>query len=85
MVYVEIQADRFLYGQCRMLVGALVSVGCKRVSVPEFHELCAPGGAIAGRAAAPAMGLCLLAVGLNPDPFNSVPLTSGIRHPFATL
>ncbi|NJL84367.1 MAG: tRNA pseudouridine(38-40) synthase TruA [Chloroflexaceae bacterium] len=60
---IEIQADGFLYGMVRLLVGMLVEVGAKQRSVENFVQLWQHQQREEVKYAAPARGLCLLRVG----------------------
>lgn len=62
LVTLDIEADAFLPQQVRRTVGALVAVGLGRSQVEEFRELVASEGSGVALPAAPAHGLCLLAV-----------------------
>lgn len=69
-VYVEVQANAFLYGMMRLLVGMLVEVGRGWRSVAEFTALWQEERRQEVTYAAPARGLTLLAVGYRPQPFT---------------
>jgi tRNA pseudouridine38-40 synthase len=68
-VYLEIQADGFLYGMVRLLVGLLVEVGIGNLSLTSFTELWQNRQRERVKYSAPAKGLCLLRVGYPIFPF----------------
>ncbi|MBV8886536.1 MAG: tRNA pseudouridine(38-40) synthase TruA [Chroococcidiopsidaceae cyanobacterium CP_BM_RX_35] len=68
-LYIEIQADGFLYGMVRLLVGLLVQVGAKERSLESFTQLWNEQRREEVKYAAPAHGLCLLRVGYPEFPF----------------
>jgi len=68
-IHIEIQADGFLYGMVRLLVGMLVQVGTKERSLTNFTELWKEQRREEVKHAAPAHGLCLLRVGYPEFPF----------------
>jgi tRNA pseudouridine38-40 synthase len=68
-IHIEIQADGFLYGMVRLLVGMLVQVGAKTRSLANFTELWTLERREEVKHAAPAHGLCLLRVGYPEFPF----------------
>ncbi|GAB4235698.1 MAG: tRNA pseudouridine(38-40) synthase TruA [Stanieria sp.] len=65
----EIQANGFLYGMVRLLVGMLVEVGTKQRSPEDFTELWQNQRREEVKYSAPAKGLCLLRVGYPEFPF----------------
>ncbi|MBW4650833.1 MAG: tRNA pseudouridine(38-40) synthase TruA [Kastovskya adunca ATA6-11-RM4] len=65
----EIQANGFLYGMVRLLVGMLVQVGTKERSPEEFTQIWVNQRREEVKYAAPAKGLCLLRVGYPNSPF----------------
>lgn len=69
MVYLEIQANGFLYGMVRLLVGLLVEVGGGQRSLDDFTDLWVNQRRDLVKYAAPPQGLCLLRVGYNHFPF----------------
>ena len=69
-VTVELQANGFLYGMVRLLVGILVQVGRGLLSVEEFTRLWQNQQREQVKYAAPASGLCLLRVGYEHFPFQ---------------
>ncbi len=69
LVMVEIQANGFLYGMVRLLVGMLVEVGSKQRSIANFTEIWSQERREEVKYAAPAKGLCLLRVGYPDFPF----------------
>jgi tRNA pseudouridine38-40 synthase len=68
-IQIEIQANGFLYGMVRLLVGMLVRVGNGDLSVAEFTEIWRAEQRSEVRHSAPAKGLCLLRVGYPDFPF----------------
>lgn len=68
-LYIEIQANGFLYGMVRLLVGLLVQVGRGQRSPESFTELWTQQRREEVKYAAPAHGLCLLRVGYPEFPF----------------
>jgi len=69
-VTVELQANGFLYGMVRLLMGILVQVGRDVLSVDEFTHLWQSRQRDRVKYAAPAGGLCLLRVGYEYSPFH---------------
>jgi tRNA pseudouridine38-40 synthase len=61
-VYIEVQANAFLYGMMRLLVGMLVQVGRTERSLANFYDIWKNECREAVKYAAPAHGLCLLRV-----------------------
>jgi tRNA pseudouridine38-40 synthase len=68
-IHIEIQANGFLYGMVRLLVGILVQVGRGELHPNEFTELWVNQQREKVKYAAPAKGLCLLRVGYPDSPF----------------
>ena len=68
-LYLEIQANSFLYGMVRLLVGMLVEVGIGKRSPESFHEVWQNRRRSEVKYSAPAKGLCLLRVGYPEFPF----------------
>ncbi len=68
-VYIEIQANGFLYGMVRLMVGMLVEVGIKKRSLSNFTEIWVNKRRDIVKYSAPARGLCLLRVGYPEFPF----------------
>lgn len=68
-IHIEIQANGFLYGMVRLLVGLLVQVGTGKRSLDSFTELWQQERREEVKHAAPACGLCLLRVGYEDSPF----------------
>ncbi|MBF2006254.1 tRNA pseudouridine synthase A [Chlorogloeopsis fritschii PCC 6912] len=68
-IHIEIQADGFLYGMVRLLVGMLVQVGSGQRSLANFTELWKDERREEVKYAAPSHGLCLLRVGYPDFPF----------------
>ena len=69
LVHIEIQANGFLYGMVRLLVGLLVEVGTGERSLDNFTEIWSNERRDQVKYAAPAKGLCLLRVGYPDFPF----------------
>ena len=69
-VEIEIQANGFLYGMVRLLVGLLVEVGSSKRSVNNFQTIWLEEQREQVKYAAPAKGLCLLRVGYLDFPFD---------------
>ena len=70
IVTVEIQASGFLYGMVRLLMGQLVAVGEKRLSVEKFIYRWRKGLRSEVKEAAPPHGLCLIRVGYEENIFS---------------
>ena len=70
LLYIEIQANGFLYGMVRLMVGLLVQVGRGQRSPDSFTELWTQQRREEVKYAAPAHGLCLLRVGYPEFPFS---------------
>jgi len=68
-IHIEIQADGFLYGMVRLLVGMLAQVGSGKRSLTSFTELWKEQRREEVKHAAPPQGLCLLRVGYPDFPF----------------
>lgn len=68
-LHLEIQADGFLYGMVRLLVGLLIEVGVGHLSPASFTELWQNRQREKVKYSAPAKGLCLLRVGYPVFPF----------------
>ena len=68
-LYLEIQANGFLYGMVRLLVGMLVEVGGGKRSPESFTEIWQNQRREEVKYSAPAKGLCLLRVGYPEFPF----------------
>ncbi|MBE9225846.1 tRNA pseudouridine(38-40) synthase TruA [Phormidium sp. LEGE 05292] len=68
-IHIEIQANGFLYGMVRLLVGLLVQVGKGERSPEEFTQLWVNQRREEVKYSAPAKGLCLLRVGYPEFPF----------------
>jgi tRNA pseudouridine38-40 synthase len=62
-LYLEIQANGFLYGMVRLLVGMLVEVGIGKRTPENFTKIWVEERRDEVKYAAPAKGLCLLRVG----------------------
>lgn len=69
-VHIEIQANGFLYGMVRLLVGMLVEVGNGSRAPADFTDLWVNQRREEVKYAAPAKGLCLLRVGYSEFPFK---------------
>ncbi|MDJ0509435.1 MAG: tRNA pseudouridine(38-40) synthase TruA [Crocosphaera sp.] len=70
-VHLEIQANGFLYGMVRLLVGMLVEVGSGKRSVANFTDIWQNQRREQVKYSAPAKGLCLLRVGYEDFPLSS--------------
>jgi len=68
-IHIEIQANGFLYGMVRLLVGMLVKVGRGKLHPQDFTEIWVNQRREEVKYAAPARGLCLLRVGYPDTPF----------------
>lgn len=68
-IHFEIQANGFLYGMVRLLIGSLVEVGSGRRSLESFQEIWINRRREEIKYSAPAKGLCLLRVGYRDPPF----------------
>lgn len=68
-LHIEIQANGFLYGMVRLLVGMLVQVGSGQRTVADFTDLWKHQRRQEVKYAAPPHGLCLLRVGYPDFPF----------------
>ena len=68
-LYLEIQANGFLYGMVRLLVGMLVEVGTGARTPENFTEIWQNQRRDRVKYSAPAKGLCLLRVGYPEFPF----------------
>jgi tRNA pseudouridine38-40 synthase len=68
-IHIEIQANGFLYGMVRLLVGMLVKVGRGKLEPQGFTEIWVNQRREEVKYAAPARGLCLLRVGYPDSPF----------------
>ncbi len=68
-IQIEIQANGFLYGMVRLLVGMLVQVGNGDLTVAQFTDIWQTEQRDRVRHSAPAKGLCLLRVGYPDFPF----------------
>jgi len=61
-IFVELEADGFLYKMVRSIVGTLIKVGVGKVDPEEIPAILASRDRCRAGATAPAHGLCLLAV-----------------------
>jgi tRNA pseudouridine38-40 synthase len=68
-IHIEVQANGFLYGMMRLLVGLLVQVGRGQRSLENFQDIWTNERRELVKYAAPAQGLCLLQVGYPESPF----------------
>ncbi|MDX2098782.1 MAG: tRNA pseudouridine(38-40) synthase TruA [Leptolyngbyaceae cyanobacterium bins.59] len=68
-IHIEVQANSFLYGMMRLLVGFLVQVGQGSRSLTNFTEIWKMECREEVKYAAPPQGLCLLRVGYPDFPF----------------
>lgn len=69
LLCLEIQANAFLYGMVRLLVGMLVEVGNGNLAPEKFTDIWVNEKRDLVKHAAPAKGLCLLRVGYAEFPF----------------
>ena len=69
LVHIEIQADGFLYGMVRLLVGMLVKVATGKRTKADFTQIWQQERRDEVKYAAPPQGLCLLRVGYDDFPF----------------
>ncbi|MDY6898722.1 MAG: tRNA pseudouridine(38-40) synthase TruA [Cyanobacteriota bacterium] len=69
LVHIEIQADGFLYGMVRLLVGMLVQVATGKQTQEDFTRIWQEERREEVKYAAPPQGLCLLRVGYDDFPF----------------
>ncbi|MEM1367855.1 MAG: tRNA pseudouridine(38-40) synthase TruA [Cyanobacteria bacterium P01_H01_bin.15] len=69
LIEIEIQADGFLYGMVRLLVGSLVQIGIGKQSVAEFEDMWRSRNRTRVKYSAPAKGLCFLRAGYADIPF----------------
>ena len=70
IVTVEIQASGFLYGMVRLLMGQLVAVGEKRLSLEKFRYIWRKGLRSEVKESAPPHGLCVVRVGYKENFFS---------------
>ena len=70
IVTAEIQASGFLYGMVRLLMGQLVAVGEKRLSLEQFKFRWRNGLRSQVKESAPPHGLCLIRVGYENQIFS---------------
>lgn len=70
-IHIEIQANGFLYGMVRLLIGILVEVGIGKLSLADFNQIWRNQKREHVRHSAPANGLCLLGVGYPEFSFSS--------------
>ncbi|WP_448561464.1 tRNA pseudouridine(38-40) synthase TruA [Trichothermofontia sp.] len=82
-IEIEVQANAFLYGMMRLLVGLLVQVGRGQRSPAEFTQIWKAEQREQIKYAAPPQGLCLLGVGY-PDNLFLTP-TQGNSQPHFSL
>jgi tRNA pseudouridine38-40 synthase len=68
-IHVEIQANGFLYGMVRLLIGMLVEVGSGQRAPDSFTDIWQQERREEVKYSAPAQGLCLLRVGYTDFPF----------------
>lgn len=69
-IHIEIQANGFLYGMVRLLVGMLIEVGNGKRSLNDFREIWSNERRELVKYSAPAKGLCLLRVGYQESLFQ---------------
>jgi len=70
IITTDIQASGFLYGMVRLLMGQLVAVGEKRLTLDEFKFRWRNGLRSEVKEAAPPHGLCLIRVGYEKSVFS---------------
>ena len=70
VLLMEIQASGFLYGMVRLLMGQLVAVGEKRLSIKEFETRWKSCLRSEVKESAPSHGLCLIRVGYEEKIFS---------------
>ena len=70
IVTIEIQATGFLYGMVRLLMGQLVAVGEKRLTLEDFRYRWRKCLRSEVKEGAPAHGLCLIRVGYDEQIFS---------------
>ena len=68
-IQIEVQANGFLYGMVRLLVGMLVRVGNGDLSIADFTDIWQNDQRGEVHHSATAKGLCLLRVGYTDFPF----------------
>ncbi len=68
-IHIEIQANGFLYGMVRLLIGMLVEVGSGQRALDSFRDIWQQERREEVKYSAPAQGLCLLRVGYTDFPF----------------
>lgn len=66
--YLEIQANGFLYGMVRLLVGMLIEVGIGKITPASLTDIWLNQRRAEVKYSAPAQGLCLLRVGYRDFP-----------------
>jgi tRNA pseudouridine38-40 synthase len=64
----KIEADRFIQGMVRTIVGTMVRIGTGRIPPGCVKEILEGSGALRGGPCAPARGLCLVDVKYGPNP-----------------
>ena len=64
---VQLRADRFVYGMCRGVIGACMSVARQRITIDELVNLRDSAARVVAPIMAPAHGLCLVGVGYPED------------------
>lgn len=79
-IEIEVQANAFLYGMMRLLVGLLVQVGRGQRSPDEFTQLWTLEQRDRVKYAAPPQGLCLLGVGYPDDLFATTRQNNSQPH-----
>ena len=72
IITTEIQASGFLYGMVRLLMGQIVAVGEKRLTLDEFKFRWRNGLRSEVKEAAPPHGLCLIRVGYEKSVFSKL-------------
>ncbi len=70
LIAVDVQATGFLYGMVRLLMGQLVAVGEKKLTLKDFEKRWKEGNRSEVRESAPPNGLCLIRVGYDEKLFS---------------
>lgn len=65
---IRLRADRFVYGMCRGVIGASMSVARQRFTLDQLAELRDSASRSVAPSLAPAHGLCLTGVGYQDEP-----------------
>ena len=70
MILFEIEADRFLHGMVRAIVGTLVDIGRGKISIEDFKKILVSEDRTMASMTVPACGLCLEEVKYGFDLWN---------------